>query len=488
MAQELSDYFKFRVPGAHFIPSVKAKYWDGYIRLFQYNTGQIYYGLIPHIEKFAESRGYSVEYDSAVRANVEFSAAEAHEFVQSLNLSIQPRDYQYKAFVDSVRQRRQLLVSPTASGKSLIIYLLLRYYEEKALVIVPTTALVHQMSTDFLEYSGGSYSSHMIMAGRDKESNELTMVTTWQSMQRLKIPYFSQFKVVIGDEAHLFKAKSLTGILEKMTATPIRIGLTGTLDGSQTHKLVLEGLFGRVNSVTSTKKLMDEGHIAKLKIKAIVLQYADAAKKLLHDDIKAAKKNSRGGAAVAWQAEMDFLTSYQPRNIFIRNLAISLEGNTLLLFQFVEKHGKILFDLIEEKAADGRKIFFVYGGTDAETREQVRAITEKETDAIIVASFGSFSTGTNIRNIHNLILASPSKSRIRNLQSLGRSLRKSETKDTATLYDIADDLTLGAKKNTTLGHFLERIKIYTGEKFDYKIYKVELNDNRTTERRGRSLY
>ena len=144
--------------------------------------------------------------------------------------------------------------------------------------------------------------------------------------------------------------------------------------------------------------------------------------------------------------------------------------------------------MIEEKATDGRKIFFVYGGTDAETREQVRAITEKETDAIIVASFGTFSTGTNIRNIHNLILASPSKSRTRNLQSLGRSLRKSETKDTATLYDIADDLTLGAKKNTTLGHFLERIKIYTGEKFDYKIYKVELNDNRTTERRGRSLY
>tara|TARA_Y100000034_G_C6910355_1_gene424433 strand:- start:4800 stop:6251 length:1452 start_codon:yes stop_codon:yes gene_type:complete len=462
MAKELSDYFKFRVPNAHFIPIVRNKYWDGYIHLFNYNNRQIYFGLVPYIEKFAADRNYQVEYGYK-QGNFEFSALEAYEFVQTLNLpeDKKPRDYQYKAFVDCVRERRQLLLSPTASGKSLIIYLLARYYNQKALVIVPTISLVHQMSTDFLDYSNGKYDTHLITAGADKKTNLQTTVSTWQSVYKEKKDWFSPYRVVVGDEAHNFKAKSLVSIMTKMTETPYRFGTTGTLDDSETHKLVLEGLFGRVNHIITTKKLIEQGHIADLKIKAIVLQYPDELKKRL-------KKNK-------YHEEMDFLTSYNPRNVFVRNLALSLEGNTLLLFQYVEKHGKILFDMIQERSHKKRKVFFIFGGTDAETREAVRAITEKETDAIIVASYGTFSTGINIRNLHNLILASPSKSRIRNLQSIGRSLRKTETKDQATLFDIADDLSWKRSKNYTLKHFLERIKIYSGEKFNYKLYKVNLN-------------
>jgi superfamily II DNA or RNA helicase len=461
MAQELTDYFQFKVENAHFIPAVKNGYWDGYIRLFNYGNQNIYYGLVPYIEKFAADRDYEITYEG-LQGNAEFSASEAVDFVNSLRLAKIPRDYQYKAFVDCVRERRQLLLSPTASGKSLIIYLLLRYYDKKALVIVPTTSLVHQMSTDFLEYSKGEYETHLIMAGKDKDAPQQTYITTWQSAYKMPKAYFDQFDVVIGDEAHLFKAKSLTSILEKMTDVTNRFGLTGTLDGSETHKLVLEGLFGRVNKVISTKELIDQGHIAELKIKAIVLQYPDA--------LKAENKKHK------YQEEMDFLTSYEPRNRFLRNLALSLKGNTLLLFQFVEKHGKILFDDIQAHTAKGRKVFFVHGGTDAETRESIRAITEMESDAIIVASYGTFSTGINIVNLHNLILASPSKSRIRNLQSLGRSLRRSDTKTQAVLFDIADDLSYKTKRNYTLNHFLERIKIYSSEKLSYRLYKVELNE------------
>jgi superfamily II DNA or RNA helicase len=172
---------------------------------------------------------------------------------------------------------------------------------------------------------------------------------------------------------------------------------------------------------------------------------------------------------------MDFIVSHAGRNKFIRNLAISSKGNTLVLFQYVEKHGKLLHDMIWAKCAD-RKVFFVHGGTDAEQREQIRALTEKESDAIIVGSYGTFSTGVNIRNLHNIIFASPSKSRVRNLQSIGRGLRISSTKEACNLYDIGDDLSWKKKKNFTLQHMVERIKIYNEESFKYSLVKVDIND------------
>jgi len=177
---------------------------------------------------------------------------------------------------------------------------------------------------------------------------------------------------------------------------------------------------------------------------------------------------------MSYQEEMDWLVSNHKRNLVIRNLSTTQKGNTLVLFQFVEKHGKVLHDMITKKCT-GRKIFFVFGGTDTETREQIRSITEKEEDAIIIASYGTFSTGINIRNLHNIVFASPSKSRIRNLQSIGRGLRKGDNKVSCNLFDIGDDLQWKSKKNYTLNHMVERIKIYNEENFNYKLVRVPIN-------------
>jgi superfamily II DNA or RNA helicase len=176
-----------------------------------------------------------------------------------------------------------------------------------------------------------------------------------------------------------------------------------------------------------------------------------------------------------YQSEIDFIVSCEARNKYIKKLALSMKGNSLILFQLVEKHGKELHKMIESDAK-GRKVFFVSGATDVDIREDVRRITETENDAIIVASFGTFSTGINIRNLHNIIFASPSKSRIRNLQSIGRGLRLGDNKESATLYDIADDFRIGKHTNYTLNHFRERITMYDEQKFDYKIYNVELKN------------
>lgn len=460
VAQELSDYFTFFVPGYKFMPAYKNKFWDGKIRLFNPLTCLIYTGLMPYVEKFCKERNYLVDYIDDFSCE-EFSLKEAKDFVAKIKPTMQPRDYQLDAFVYAVRNRRALLLSPTASGKSFIIYLLTRYYNARTLIIVPTTSLVSQLASDFADYGFESDRYvHRIFSGQDKQTDKPIVISTWQSIYKLDKKYFEQFDVVIGDEAHLFKASSLTSIISKLHRCRYKFGFTGTLDGTQTHRLVLEGLFGAVKKVISTSELIEQKYLADFSIKAIVLKYPDEIKKMLKD--------------ASYQDEIDYIVRNDARNRFIKNLALSLDnGNTLLLFQYVEKHGKILYDMIKNDAGD-RKIFFVSGEVDGEEREQIRKIVETEQNAIIVASYGTFSTGVNIRNLHNVIFSSPSKSRIRNLQSIGRGLRKSETKTSSTLYDIADDLSWKSKKNHTLLHFIERINIYNEEKFEYKIYTVGL--------------
>jgi superfamily II DNA or RNA helicase len=314
------------------------------------------------------------------------------------------------------------------------------------------------MYKDFESYGWDpSQHCHRIYAGREKTNvNEVT-ITTWQSIYNLDRSFFEEYNVIIGDEAHLFKSKSLIGVMTKLHHAKYRFGFTGTLDGTQTHKWVLEGLFGPSYKVTQTKKLIDEGHLATLDIQCVVLKH------------KPKKFDT-------YEDEIQYLIGHERRNRFLTNLTCDLKGNTLLLFTRVESHGDILFDLINKKVKEGRKVFYIHGGVATDEREEVRRITEEEKDAIIVASFGTFSTGINIKNLHNVIFASPSKSRIRNLQSIGRVLRKGKDKVKARLYDIADDITLNSRKNYTLNHFIERIKIYVSENFNYEIVTVDLKE------------
>jgi superfamily II DNA or RNA helicase len=467
IAMELSSYFEFEVPGASFIPSVRAKMWDGKIRLFNVNTMQIYKGLIAKIKKFAADREYEVIVHDGIDDTIDIPLNGLEKFLTEGKWK--PRDYQLRAVAHAVRNHRALILSPTASGKSFIIYCLLKYYLrktcKKALVIVPTTSLVAQLNGDFNDYSEERqfYYTHLVTGGQAKSDPEAKIIiSTWQSIYKQPKSYFDQFDIIIGDEAHLFKATSLTKIMEKMVDCKYRFGFTGTLDGTVTNKLVLEGMFGPVMKVITTKELIDNKTLSDFRIKCLVLKYSDATRKSV--------KNS------TYQSEMDFIVSHAKRNAFIKNLTLTRKGNTLLLFQYVDKHGRILYDMINEAAEEGRQVFFIYGGVDADTRESVRAITEKENNAVIIASYGTFSTGINIRNLHNVIFASPSKSRVRNLQSIGRGLRKGDDKEVATLYDISDDLSWKSWNNHTLKHFAVRVKMYNEENFTYKLYNIGIDN------------
>jgi superfamily II DNA or RNA helicase len=461
--QELSEYFTFEVPGAKFMPQYRSKYWDGKIRLYSNHNGEIYVGLLDKLVSWAKKSEYTVEfkdnkfYGSPFEENEMISVEGVSDYMKSISRH-EPRDYQVNAVYDALRYNRKLLISPTASGKSLMIYSIVRYFVEKEhniLLIVPTTSLVEQMYKDFDDYGWNAEEyCHKIYSGKEKSTNKNVIITTWQSIYNLPRSFFENFDVVIGDEAHQFKSKSLVGIMTKMDNTKYRFGFTGTLDGSQTHKWVLEGLFGPSYKVTQTQELIEKGYLSKLQIKVLLLKHNE------HQFNE-------------YEEEIQYLITHDKRNKFIKNLSLDLKGNTLILFNRVETHGQPLYEMINNSAAKDRKIFFVYGGVDAEEREKVREITEKENDSIIVASYGTFSTGINIKNLHNIIFASPSKSRVRNLQSIGRVLRKGENKNKAVLYDIADDITYKSKKNYTLNHLIERIKIYNEEKFNYEIIQID---------------
>ena len=463
VARELSDFFTFEVPGARFMPSYKRRIWDGKIRLYSVATNEVYVGLLPYIEEFAKRNEIDIEYKEGILNERKYENNELDRFIRrvspkSKGKDLEIRDYQRNAFSYAVGNNRSLLLSPTASGKSLIIYLLSRWYEkENVLILVPTTSLVEQMYSDFIDYGYDDTKMQKIYQGHSKDITKPITISTWQSLYKLPRKFFENFGCILGDEVHLFKAKSLTGIMNKSISCKYRHGFTGTLDGTQTHRLILEGLFGSVNRVTTTKELMDKKTLAKLVIKCIVLQYPEI-------DCKFMKTQK-------FQDEVDLIVRDERRNKFIVNLTKHLKGNTLVLFQFVEKHGAVLYDMMKDL---NRKVFYVHGGTDAQTRENIREITEKEKNAIIIASYGTFSTGINIRNLHNIMFASPSKSRIRVLQSVGRGLRKGNTKSSVVVYDIADDLTYKSRQNFTLRHFMERINIYNEEEFDYEIKNLKI--------------
>lgn len=454
------------------MPAYKNKVWDGKIKLFNRMTGEISAGLASNLAKFAGTRKYTIEflnhpvYGSPVDTN-DVGDFQSWLFNQvETSLPFAPYSYQQDAIEVGLKRSRAILLSPTGSGKSFIIHLLSKYYvseldDKQVLIVVPTTSLVEQLYNDFKDYGYDVEKNvHRIYSGKDKNTSKPIIISTWQSIFKFPPKWFKTFGMVIGDECHGFKSKSLSSIMNKATEAKYRFGLTGTLDGSETHELVLQGLFGPVYQVTKTKNLQDDGTLAPLSINMLMLKYPEDVRKNFGNR--------------TYQDEIKFLIEHEGRNRFIRNLALSMKGNSLVLYNRVDGHGVPLFNMIRDKAAEGRKVFFVSGQVDVDDREAIRKIVETQKDAIIVASLGTFSTGINIRNLHNIIFASPSKSQVKVLQSIGRGLRQSDDGRTTNLFDISDNLCHSKRVNFAMRHAGERLKIYKKEQFEHNVFKVDI--------------
>lgn len=467
--RELYDYFTFEEPGAKYSEAFKKRHWDGKTHLLHKRFHTLPSGLVLYVAAFAKDNNYTVDIDPKLEVMNNFSLHEAMQFTSRVleGTRLKARDYQILGFAKAIRYKKVVLVSPTASGKSLMMYLITRYLLNKecrrGLIIVPNINLVEQLYSDFKSYGWDVENScQKIYQGHSRQLSKSLVISTWQSIFDMEDPeFFKEFDFVIGDEAHGFKASSLKSIMSQMTEARYRIGTTGTMDDFKIHRLKIEGHFGPVSHITTTKELMEQGHLAPLKIKAIILGHPDHARDVLRK-------------VPEYSIEMDYLARCVKRNEFIKNLALSLNGNSLVLVQFIEKHGDALYAMIAKQVAAGRQVFYVHGGTEGEQRESIRRIVETEKDAIIVASYGVYSTGVNIKNLHNIIFASPSKSKIRVLQSIGRGLRLGDNKSGATLYDISDDFRKAKYTNHTLKHYLERLKIYEKEGFKVSKYLVDL--------------
>lgn len=470
IAKELSCFFTFKVPNHQFTPAFKRKKWDGTIKLFNLASQTTYVGLLDYIIKFCEERSYKYELHNFSIEKYDFEYIKKwlfEEKIYSNGKQIIPHEYQVDAVIHAILNNRALLLSPTGSGKSLIIYLILKFLlqhkdNSRFLIVVPTTGLVTQLSNDFADYCNHDKSIlrnlHTIFQGKEKITSRRIVISTWQSIYKESPDFFSNFTGIFGDEVHLFSAKSLVAMMRKSKYSKYRFGTTGTLDNTQAHKLLIEGLFGRTYSVTTTKELMDDKILSNLTINSLLLSYDI-------NDYQHIKKCN-------YQHEIEWLVTNNKRNKFICDLANNLNGNTLLLFNYVEKHGLPLYEYLKNQKI--KDVFLIYGKTEIEQRENIRKIVDNHTNSILVASYGTCSTGINIKNINSIIFASPSKSVVRVLQSIGRGLRKSDRKDTATVYDLGDNLSWKSYRNHTLRHMDERLAIYTKEKFTFSIKNIRL--------------
>ncbi len=481
---ELKEKFTFFVEGYKFMPKFKAKIWDGKVSLLDLRFGTLPVGLTNDLIEYAEKLGYVVELKNSTQYGVpneqnDVKVSDIENFVKSLKIckynqgvitEITPHEHQIASIYNCIKNQRQISITPTGGGKSLIIYCLYRWYLEKKnigtfMLVVPNLSLLRQMKSDFIEYSTLNgfdieHNTQIIAEGESKEIKKSLCVCTWQSIYKQPSKWFNDnVDVILADETHQYKADAIKGIFEKATDVKYRFGVTGSLDKSLTNKLILKGMIGDISKVKSTRDLIEEGHLSELKITCPILKYNDDTKKLME--------------TANYQAEMDFLCQHQKRNKFIRNLALSRSGNTLVLFNYVEKHGKPLYELIKTKSTN-HEVHLVCGEVEADIREEIRKYVQATDNNIIVASVGVFSTGINLPRIHTIIFASPTKSVIRVMQSLGRGLRKSSDKDYLQVFDIADKIyNTKTETNYTMKHFLERLRIYTEEEHDYKI--IELN-------------
>jgi superfamily II DNA or RNA helicase len=477
LAAELYQHFSFRPDGYQFSPKYKARVWDGFIHIFNIRERRLYAGLFNQLVQFLKENNYtycvnSTAYYGRIDEETHIDYNDFVKYIDTINLhsngkKIIPRDFQYMAAFECIKYKRMVSISPTASGKSLIIYMIVRYLLDhdicsRFLLIFPSTGLIQQMANDFADYSSHNGFPvgdllHMIYSGQDKKSKKPIHFSTWQSLYKLPASFYDGYDMVTVDEAHNAKSDSFVNIFENCRDIEYRYGFTGTLSNkNKVHRLVVQGLLGEAKQFTNTAELIERKEAANIDIHCVILDYSDET-----------KFSTR---KMKYPEEFEYICSHKRRNRFIKKLAIDLTGNTIILFQRKEQ-GKELFNMIKEEYD---QVFYIDGDIKAEERERIRLYLDTVDDAIIIASYGTTSTGWSVKNLHNGIFASPYKSETKVLQSVGRGLRLHESKDKFKLFDIVDDLTWKNKQNYLLQHFTERVSYYAADSFNYKIIRVNI--------------
>jgi len=465
---------KLREHFSYEIDRWKVKGWSGSgnptICLLKYNK-YLYKGLLPYFIDFLHDNNIPYKLDPSLNTKKHLSDDVFDKFIDGLKLPFEPRFYQKEAVKRVLESSMKTVISPTASGKSLIGYLLIMSYlmsrkdkKKKVLLIVPSISLVSQMMGDFINYAENNEKINIPKicqpihgAVKDKEFSKEVLIITWQSLQNKKKEFFEQFGCVVFDEAHVAKSAVAIKILESLDNTDIRMGMTGTLpDDNILQEKTIEGLLGTVIHSISTRQMIDMGFSCDLKVMNVILKY---------------NKHS----AMDYPTERQFITEQPKRVNVLQNMTSQFKGNTLVLFRTIS-YGKQLAE--EFRMIGNKKVFYIDGSVSGSERESIRSQIEKNDNCIIVASYGTTSTGVSIKNLHNVLFAEGMKSKIKVMQSIGRGLRQHSSKEFVYIIDVVDYIPYTHKwrqHSYSFYHFLKRKEYYKIEKFETVEKLINMN-------------
>ena len=474
-AAALMSHFSYSVPGAVFTPAYKMGAWDGRIQLVK-RTG-FGLGMLQSVLDFCAASGIDAECCGDLEARIRRAPSRedvvgVQKFFSGFKFfsggaEIEPRRDQMAAVMRACLNERAVNVCPTSFGKSLCIFMvalwMLRgpWNVKRLAVVVPTRELVRQLSADFADYCADDVSRmpwtpnvQQLFSGESKELWPGThiLVTTWQSLMPIiaKDPgWLNQFGAMVLDEAHKASGKSIMKCFDSATRVRIRHGWTGSLKDSSLNALQAEAAIGPVLEITTTRELMDASVVAQLTVQPVVVKHPHGARLDYHAEVAAIEESNARSAAIA-------------------QLAAEQPGTGLILFRHIS-HGRALCKLAMEHGdavfADGTAT--EWNGRAVKSYADIKHAVEASGKLALVCSFGVFSTGISVKNIHWIIFASPVKSFISVVQSIGRGLRISPTKTKVTLFDIADDMRQGhgSRPNYAWRHHEERMRIYGASGF-----------------------
>lgn len=449
--------------GYKFNPRFKLKLWDGKIHLYSPITQLLPIGLVDNLLKWCNKNNYTYKLFGmeGFRESVDYDTMSRQ--VNSYIKDFDAREYQLKAVYAALTNKRGILMSCTGSGKSLMIYCIMRYlievkHRKHLLLIVPNTSLVEQMYSDFVDYGWENIDSQVerLYSGMKPTFRLPLLISTWQSLENQGREFFEDYQGVVVDEAHGVRANIVGKLMKQCINADYKIGTTGTLPTEVSEQLVINGVLGNVIFELKSKELIDLGYLTKIAVAGIFVKYPEEFIKLNKDR--------------TYQEEVKTVEEYTDRNKSL-NFVIdhSKPTDNILILVNHKDHLKSVKSYLNA-AYPERKVSIIMGEVKTKERESIRTGIEYEDGTLLIATYSTMSTGINIPKLHAVMLYANSKSRIKVLQSIGRGLRKHASKNKVVIYDIIDDLSYKTRtgkvhKNYCMQHYDERVAYYNEQEF-----------------------
>lgn len=473
--------FEKEAANAKWDPRVKKGWWNGKISYFKSNR-YLPSGLWSELVDMCKTYNFELNIDGIERKfDFDIDKDELESWVEEkwANSEMKPRDYQIDTAFNIIKYQSCLAELATSAGKTLITYMTIAYLLEtkkarKVLMIVPTVDLVVQGADDFYQYNGESCNLpidiQQIYAGSIIREKSNIVIGTYQSLVKKPKEYFDEFDTVIVDETHKAKSTSIKTILEKCENATRKFGLSGTIPKpGSLDRLTIMAYTGPIITSIRADYLMSRGFITPCEVYVLEMDYA---RKEVKDGFKDLFQRTEEDRKRLLNLEQQYAIQSDIRLNFITDMILKNQKNALVLFYRIE-YGNRLYDMLRQKT--NRKVFYIDGGTDKDLREYQKEMLEEGEGKIMIASYGTFSTGINVKNIHTIYLTESFKSEVIIRQSIGRGLRLHKNKKKLIIIDFVDDFRSGRFKNYLYKHSEARQAIYQEQNFPFSVRSLDLN-------------